>query len=156
LKVIAFDAAIVRRLVLSDKGDLPRDLLSAASIRGRERAWRVELIPAVIEAARRSGLFSSGGQLQFRADAIYECYWVAIDGHKGVAGLKTWHALVTRSAKGTLAEFLELRERFNFTREGWEAFPELRRQAADENALSDLMWFTMDTLNEVQYKALAS
>jgi hypothetical protein len=65
---------------------LPPELLNRASLRANEYAWRIEDIPAVIEAARRADLVSIGGQLQFRLPdgGTCECYAVEVDTYQSV------------------------------------------------------------------------
>jgi hypothetical protein len=118
---------------------LPKGLLSRASLRGNEYAWRVEDIPEVIIAARDANLLNIGGQLQFRLpDGVTcECYWIDVDTHKSVPSDQDWDARVAQSAATALADFKRLQAEFDFIAEGKQAFD---KHLAGENP-DEAMWF---------------
>lgn len=102
---------------------LPSHLLNNASVRGKEYAWPLELIPSVIESCKAAGLVSLGGQLQFRLPSgTCECYWVAVDTRTQIDTGREWDDLVSRSASIALRQFETLKSKFNFEEEGRKAF----------------------------------
>jgi hypothetical protein len=112
--------------VLTPELALPPELLIRASLRGNEYAWRIEDIPAVIEAARRASLVSLGGQLQFRLPdgGICECYAVEVNADdRSVDEDLPWDERVSRTADAALRDFELLKVRCDFLAEGWRDFP---------------------------------
>src|SRR5688500_8171215 len=105
---------------------LPDDLLVKASLGGNEYAWRVDDIPAVIEAARRAGLVSVGGQLQFRLrdGGVCDCYWVEVSTYAEAPPSLPWGERVEAAASAAAAGFRSLAGRFDFVAVGRE-WPEL-------------------------------
>ena len=130
---------------------LPDDVLSKASLCGREYAWRIEDIPEVIEAARRAGLVSLGGQLQFRLPdrrGTCECYWVEVSTAEAPPSLP-WAERVEKAAAAAAAGFQSLLGRFDFLAEGRDAFGEhLSAFEAAGGSASDAMWFVWYVLDE--------
>jgi hypothetical protein len=122
---------------------LPAEIVAKASVRGGEYAWRVDDIPAVIDAAREAGLVNVGGQLQFRGPGFTgECYWVEVDTYKAVPLDLSFEVRVERTAAAAREAFEELRGKVDFIAEGRTAFPDaLERYEAGGGAASDLMWF---------------
>ncbi len=105
---------------------LPAELLSRASLRGNEYAWRIEDIPEVIGAARDANLVSVGGQLQFRLPdgGTCECYWVEVDTYKSVPKSLPWNERVTRAAEAAARDFSALLASVDFLAAGREGFAE--------------------------------
>lgn len=103
---------------------LPEELLRRASVRGHEYAWRIVDIPEVIEATKREGMISVGGQLQFRFPngVTCECYWVEVDTLKTVAADLPKSERVVQSATAALSAFEALKNRFDFVAEGRSSF----------------------------------
>jgi hypothetical protein len=103
---------------------LPKQILDRASLRGKEYAWRIADIPAVIEAARKAGFVNIGGQLQFRIPdgGTCECYWVKADTYKAVSKVLPWNERVNKTADAALAEFTRLASQYDFLEEGRRAF----------------------------------
>jgi hypothetical protein len=128
---------------------LPREILDRATLRGNEYAWRIEDIPEVIEAARRTDLINVGGQLQFRLpEGTCECYWVEVGTYKSVSKDLPWEERVARTAEAALAEFKRLPARYDFVREGWRAFgPHLQKVIDEGRNPSEFMcfvWYVAD------------
>lgn len=102
---------------------LPKSLLDNATLNGNEYAWPINVIPEVIEAARKSNLLNIGGQLQFRfPDGICECYWVQIDTHTSLPENLDWTERVNLTADIALKDFQVLQHSFDFLAEGREGF----------------------------------
>ncbi|MBN8633264.1 MAG: hypothetical protein J0L76_20710 [Rhodobacterales bacterium] len=123
---------------------LPRELLRRASIRGHEYAWRVSDIPEVIEATKRAGRISVGGQLQFRFpnNVTCECYWVEVDTLKAVAADIPRKELVVQSANAALSAFEDLRSHFDFVAEGRSSFEKVFKEfEATGGEPEEVMWF---------------
>jgi len=122
---------------------LPANILARADLRHNEYAWRVADLPDVIAAAREHGLRSLGGQLQIRtADAIGECYWVAIDSCQTISEDLPWDVQVRMAADIALKSLAEIAEEFDFLQELRDAFPDpVATYEAAGNALSNAMWF---------------
>ncbi|MEH6664296.1 MAG: hypothetical protein V7678_05550 [Brevundimonas sp.] len=121
---------------------LPDDVVSAASQRGGEYAWRPSDIPRVIEAGRKAGLASLGGQLQFRTpDGTCECYWVDVDTSSVVSQSLSWSDRVNLSAEVALNSFEHLAEAYDFTSEGRSSFRHLQDFEAAGGDLQAVLWF---------------
>ncbi len=102
---------------------LPPELMARASLRGREHAWPLHDIPAVVEAARKANLINIGGQLQFRLPAgTCECYWVNIDTYKSVPATLPWSQRVQATADEALRQLETLRTGVDFLAEGRRGF----------------------------------
>ena len=132
----------------SPERHLPKDLLDRASLRGKEYAWRVDDIPEVIEAARRAGLVSIGGQLQFRLPdgGICECYWVEVDTYRSVSKELPWTERVARTADVASADFTRLASEYDFLEEGRRAFRMGQVEHRDESP-AEMMWFVWYVLD---------
>lgn len=105
---------------------LPQEILSRATLRGKEYAWRLEDIPKVIAAARNCNLASVGGQLQFRfpEGGTCECYWIEVDTHQSLSSDLSWAERVALTSETALAEFQKLQSKWDFISEGRSAFGE--------------------------------
>lgn len=124
--------------------ELPASLVKRASVRGKEYAWRLEDIPAVIEAARTAGLVSLGGQLQFRLPdgGTCECYWIEVDTLREDNKAATWKARVQLTAEVAQRQFSKLPSKDALVAEGRKAFaPYLAEAEEAGQSPHDLMWF---------------
>ncbi len=102
---------------------LPPQLLQRATLRGREHAWPISDIPALIEAARYAHLLNLGGQLQFRfPDATCECYWVEVAPLKDLPPNLSWAERIDRAAQIAREDFSALQKRYDFLAEGRGSF----------------------------------
>jgi len=120
---------------------LPPEILAKAALRGDEYAWRVDDIPLVIDAARKAGLASIGGQLQFRGpEFTCECYWVEVDTYKAMPRDLPFEVRVDLTAETAKRAFEKLSREVDFLGEGRSAFANVL-SGYDDNALRDLMWF---------------
>ena len=123
---------------------LPDHLLVKASLRGDEFGWRVEDVPEVIEAARRVGLVSIGGQLQFRlpgpGGGTCDCYWVEVNTYAEAPPSLPWAERVEKAATAAVAGFASLASRFDFIAVGRE-WPVVAEFEAAGGSVSDAMWF---------------
>lgn len=133
----------------SPERHLPDDLLGRASLSGNEYAWRIEDVPAVIEAARRAGLLSVGGQLQFRPPegGVCDCYWVEVSTHEKAPPSLPWVERVEKAAAAAAAGFRSLARRFDLVAVGRE-WPALVELEAAGGSVSDAMWFVWHVLDE--------
>jgi hypothetical protein len=123
---------------------LPADILARADLRHNEYAWRVEDLPAVIEAAKTLNLLNLGGQLQLRtAEAIGEVYWVAVDPCQNVPEDLPWDVRVRMAADFSLRDLAEIQAEFDFLQELRDAFPEpVEKLLAGGGKLEEALWFT--------------
>ena len=102
---------------------LPKDIISRASLLGREYAWHIDDIPALISAARAANLVNVGGQLQFRLpEATCECYWIAVDTLSTIDATLSWRKKVQTTADEALRQFETLKTKFDFLAEGQQSF----------------------------------
>ncbi|MEM8885350.1 MAG: hypothetical protein AAGD14_14875 [Planctomycetota bacterium] len=78
---------------------LPESIRARASVSARGgHAWRLEDVPAVLEAARAAGLVCLGGKPRFRLDdATFEQYWSHVGGAQR-ENAESWGDFVDRSA----------------------------------------------------------
>jgi hypothetical protein len=135
---------------------LPREILDRASRRGKEYAWRVADIPAVIEAARNAGLVSIGGQLQFRLPdgGTCECYWVEVDTYKSVSKALPWSERVNQTADAALADFARLSSQYDFLEEGRRAFgahlKEIEERGESPAEAMCFVWYLLDAEEAAQ------
>jgi hypothetical protein len=122
---------------------LPADILARADLRHNEYAWRVEDLPAVIEAAKTLNLLNLGGQLQLRtAEAIGEVYWVAVDPCQNVPEDLPWDVRVRMAADFSLRDLAEIQAEFDFLQELRDAFPEPVAKLLEAGGkLEDALWF---------------
>ena len=133
---------------------LPTGLLSRASLRGNEYAWRVEDISEVIDAAEAANLASIGGQLQFRLPdgSTCECYWVEVDGLRDLPGDLSWSDRVRATASAARRRFDELKQRYDFISEGRNGYQKyLSDFEASGGSVSDTMCFVWYVDSEESY-----
>ena len=122
---------------------LPAEILARADFRFNEYAWRVEDLPAVIEAAKALNLLNLGGQLQLRTEkAIGECYWVATDPCVHVPEDLPWEVRVRMAAEFSLRDLAEIQAEFDFAREIADAFPDpVAEFKASGGDVASAIWF---------------
>lgn len=103
---------------------LPEHLRERGNLRGKEWAWPIGDIPAVIEAARHEGLVSLGGQLQFRFPngGTCELHWIEVNTFRAVPLDLPWQERVEQTAAVALSQFHALQERYDFLAEGQFSF----------------------------------
>lgn len=128
---------------------LPSHVLNAASVRGKEYAWPLEMIPNVIASCEAAGLVSLGGQLQFRLPSgTCECYWVDVDTQTQMDSGLEWEDLVNRSASIALRQFETLKSKFDFKEEGRKAFAssfsKLESEGEDPQDYACFVWYARD------------
>lgn len=127
---------------------LPQRVVSRATLRGNEYAWRVEDIPTVIAAARAANLVNIGGQLQFRIPdgGTCECYWIEVDTYKEVPADLPWSDRVSATAAAALSQFQNLCNERDFIAEGRSAFgahlADLEAKGHDINEALCFVWYT--------------
>ncbi len=125
-----------------DEEFLPQEIRAKAKITpGGEHAWRKEDFAVVVLAARRAGLASIGGQVQFIfPDGTCELYWVNYDSEEQKPD-ETWSAYVERSAEEVLKSFDLVCASTDFEKEAGR-WPFIREKIEKEkiNPL-DYLWF---------------
>ena len=133
--------------------ELPSALLERASLRGNEYAWRIEDIPAVIDAAEAANLVSVGGQLQFRLPdgATCECYWVEVDALRNLPDELGWSDRVHATASAARQQFDELKQRDDFVGEGRGSFTYLSDFETNGGSIADAMCFVWYVDSEETY-----
>jgi hypothetical protein len=127
----------------SSESSLPQAILGRAKRHGNEFAWRIDDIPAVIEAARSVNLLNVGGQLQFRLpDYTCECYWISVDTSRSVPSELPWERRVEQSALIAFADFENLKTNHDFLSEGRDGFAEILEKAIAQGCnLDEVMCF---------------
>jgi hypothetical protein len=139
---------------------LPSNLLQRASLLNDEYGWALADIPAVIEAARDGELLNVGGTLQFRIPQKFgghncDCYWVSVNTYESVPEDRRWGERVVKAAQTALADFLHLRIKYDFIKEGMvEYAAELKAAEAQGAKLEDLMYFAWHALDANEEAAL--
>jgi hypothetical protein len=135
---------------------LPKQILDRASLRGKEYAWRIADIPAVIEAARKAGFVNIGGQLQFRIPdgGTCECCWVNVDTYKAVSKVLPWNERVNKTADAALAEFTRLASQYDFLEEGRRAFgahlKKIEERGESPTEAMCFVWYLLDAQEAAQ------
>jgi len=123
---------------------IPDDVLSKATLRGKEYAWPISAVEEAIEAARENGMANIGGEVQFRLpDKIYELYWIGFDSDPQHEG-ETWNAYVVRSAEEVLNRFRQLRSQTDFIKEGTEYYKPLEQMHKEGVSLDQYLCFVLD------------
>ena len=126
---------------------LPKEILQRSRLSGKEHAWRIGDIPAVIEAARAAGLVNVGGQLQFLipdelGKGTCECYWVEVDTYKKVSKSLPWRERVAETAKVALADFATIQTKYDFLKEGRDFAGRVLQKRGNPSAdIEEMMWF---------------
>jgi hypothetical protein len=129
---------------------LPKELLRRASVRGHEYAWRIADIPEVIEATKRAGMISVGGQLQFRFPngVTCECYWVEVDTFRTISPDLPKNEAAIQSATAAQSAFQALKARFDFIAEGrssfGKTFEEFEAAGDDPDDAMCFVWYVKD------------
>ncbi len=139
---------------------LPREI-RARAVYGRpggEYAWRVQDIPAVIDAARDASLFNLGGTLQFYLPGgeILECYWVDVDVGDPPAQIEDWEDKVHWAAMTARRRFQESTKSFDLVGPARTAFEALREEEAKGVDLSSLMCFVWSVSDAAEFNAVQS
>jgi hypothetical protein len=138
---------------------LPTPVFSKATRRSNEYYWRIQDIPAVIEAAAKVGLASLGGELCFFGKkgtsseevGTCECYWVEV-----IVNLPPddkWGTIIMDSAKSALEQFQELPTKFDFHKEARQ-FPSVRAYENAGGNLEDIMYFGWSVVDEDDHREL--
>lgn len=127
-----------------DAERLPPELLQKASLRVNDYAWRVEDLPAIIDAAAETGLANIGGHLQFRIPHGGSCdaYWVIVDTFPRLPKNLAWADEVKWCAAEARRQFAELRAKFDFVAEGLRFYArDLHDFERRGGSIEDAMWF---------------
>lgn len=139
---------------------LPREIRARCvySTPGGEYAWRLEDIPAVIDAARDAALFNLGGVLQFFTPdgEIHEATWVDVDVGDPPDKLKTWEDQVDWAAVTARKRFREATDHAKLVQGGRDAFEELRELEEKGVDLSTLMCFQWSVSDEKEFNSFQS
>lgn len=139
---------------------LPREIRARAVYgeQGGEYAWRVEDIPAVIDAARDASLFSLGGALQFYLPdgEILECYWVDVDVGDPPDQISDWNGKVDWAAMTARKRFRDATDHAKLIQGGRDAFEALRELEAKGVDLSTLMCFVWSVSDETEFNSFQS
>jgi len=121
---------------------LSQDVLSTASLRGKEYAWPPGGVVAAINDARQRGLGTIGGQAQFRLpDGTCEMYWLDLDPSARKLG-EAWEAWVNRSADEAIAKFCE-RMTMTDWRSEIQSWPILRQMAESGADVMTYLYFVL-------------
>src|SRR5262245_5816498 len=139
---------------------LPRAILARCvySTPGGEYAWRLEDIPAVIDAARDASLFNLGGTLQFYLPdgEICEAYWVDVDVGDPPEKLATWEDKVDWAAMTARKRLREATDHAKLVQGGRDAFEQLRALEEQGVDLSTLMCFQWSVSDETEFNSFQS
>jgi hypothetical protein len=146
--------------VRDSESKLPAEIRARCvySAPGGEYAWRVQDIPAVIDAAREASLFSLGGTLQFYLPdgEICEAYWVDVDVGDPPDQIKDWNGKVDWAAMTARKRFKEETDHAKLVEGGCAAFEELRELEAKGVDLSTLMCFVWSVSDETEFNSVQS
>jgi hypothetical protein len=138
---------------------LPKEILARCvySSPGGEYAWRVEDIPAVIDAAETALLFNLGGTLQFILPdgGMCECYWVDVDTGEPPAKYD-WPGKVRWAANAARRGFTEATKDVDLVASGRDAFEELRALEAQGVDLAPLMCFVWSVSDNTEFNSFHS
>ena len=122
---------------------LPPNVLSKATLRGKEYAWPTDSVEEAIEAARKCGLANIGGEVQFRIpNGTCELYWMGFDSESQAEG-ETWRAYVDRSADEVLNRVRQLRSQDDFVNEGVQTFKVLEKMHKEGVDLHQYLCFVL-------------
>lgn len=122
---------------------LPPAILEKASVRGREYAWPLNDVEAVVAAARECNLANLGGQAQFRVpEGTCELYWLQVGSTPHLPN-ESWREYVSRSAEEVARGFQDLCARKNFVQEGIDNFSFLRELQARGVDLGQYLCFVL-------------
>jgi hypothetical protein len=122
---------------------LPQELLSRASKRGNELAWRWKDLLSVAYAAEQAGLASAGGQAQFRSpDGTFEINWSSFTSG-GRIGDETPEQYVIRSWKETRRTCYRLFTDESAIAEGKSIFRFIRETVKQDILPRETIWFIL-------------
>jgi hypothetical protein len=123
-------------------------LLERSTLIGKEHAWPIAEIPAVIDAAEAANLVSVGGQLMFHLPnegpfgATGECYWVGVETHRELSDARNWSDKVRIAASAARRQFSDIQQRYDFEAEVRDGFGSyLSAFEADGHSIAQAMWF---------------
>jgi len=122
---------------------LPTDLLSCASKRGHEYAWRKQDLLTVADAAEHAGLASDGWQVQFRTpDGACELCWSSFDPEERRKS-ESWSQYVTRSWQESRQMWQKLFDNANLIVEGKKIFRLIQQTEGQGVLPRDTLWFVL-------------
>ena len=122
---------------------LPADLLSCADKRGNDYAWRRKDLLRVAAAAKKAGLASCGGQVQFRStDGTFEIKWRSFDPEYRREN-EAWNKYVVRSWKETCLKWQNLFDNDDLIEEGRKIFKIIKETETREVLPRDVLWFVL-------------
>lgn len=120
---------------------LPPEILTKATLRGKEYAWTLDEMDSVVETARSMGFASVGGQLQFRLpEGTCELYWLAADSTPRFEE-EDWSTYVDRSASEVIEKIRSMQENTDFVAEGIKSFKILEQRMDEGVNLMDFLCF---------------
>jgi hypothetical protein len=122
---------------------LPKELLSRASKRRNEYAWRWNDILHVASAAEKAGFACTGGQAQFRSpDGTSEFNWSSFT-PEGKRGDETWDQYVIRSWKDTRRICHRLFTDESTIAKGKRIFRFIQETAKQDMLPRETLWFVL-------------
>lgn len=134
---------------------LPQTVLSKASLRGKEYAWRKDDVEEAILAARQQNLATLGGEVQFRIpNGTCELYWLNFD-PADKSDSEIWQDYVVQSAHECITNFNDLCMTTDFVKLGKENFEVLRNMSETED-IGIYLCFVLYFVTEEQYNGLTS
>ena len=134
---------------------LPQTVLSKASLRGKEYAWRKDDVKEAILAARQQNLATLGGEVQFRIpNGTCELYWLNFD-PADKSDSEIWQDYVVQSAHECITNFNDLCMTTDFVKLGKENFEVLRNMSETED-IGIYLCFVLYFVTEEQYNGLTS
>jgi hypothetical protein len=129
---------------------LPQDLLSCASKKGNEYAWRRQDLLTVADAAEDAGLASDGWQAQFRTlDGACELCWSSFDPEERRKD-ETWIQFVTRSWQESRQMWQKLFDSANLVEGGRKVFRLLQQTEGRGVLPRDTLWFVLYFKSETE------
>lgn len=132
---------------------LPQTVLSKASLRGKEYAWRKDDVEEAILAAKQQNLATLGGEVQFRIPGITcELYWLNFD-PTDKSDSEIWQDYVARGTSECITNFDRLCNATDFEKLGKENFGVLYDMAETED-IGAYLCFVLYFVTEELYKEL--
>ncbi len=134
---------------------LPKAVLSKASLRGKEYAWRKDDVKEAVLAAKQQNLAILSGKVQFRTPGgICELYWLNFDPADKLDS-EIWQDYVARSSTECMVNFDHLCKTTDFVKLGEEDFSVLHNMAETED-IGAYLCFVLYFVTEEQYKDLGA
>jgi hypothetical protein len=131
---------------------LTTDLLSCASKRGNEYAWRKHDLLAVADESEHAGLASDGWQVQFRTpDGACELCWSTFYPEERRKN-EPWSQYVTRSWQESHQMWQKLFDNANLIDEGIKIFRLIQQTEGQGVLPRDTLWFVLFFKSETQNK----